>query len=326
MSSAVSFHVLSCLVLSCLILSQHCLVSYYPLSSPLFHQSLTVPVIFFSSADLTVYFCSGTTAASKKPGSKAVEIDDVSFHRCVRLGNFDVDRSITFIPPDGEFELMKYRVTDKLNQPFKVIFCRCWLLSCPCMLCCLVCFLVMCVVVLFCLFLVLYWFLSSLPCRVFLLFVLPCMPCYCKLVKCSKWPTDMYAQPIKPTPWRWFQWSRKEKAAWLWTWNSSVRSKPISTQLTSPSRSVSFFRLSFVWLLSSCLFLLDFALPSWPVLACPLASARCLCSVLCSVFCFSYYCCRVLSCLIWSGLVWGLVWSGLGVLFVVIFSSPVVAV
>ena len=37
----------------------------------------------------------------------AVELDDCQFHQCVRLGKFDSDRSISFIPPDGEFELMK---------------------------------------------------------------------------------------------------------------------------------------------------------------------------------------------------------------------------
>lgn len=41
-------------------------------------------------------------------GDDAVELDDCQFHQCVRLGKFDADRSITFIPPDGEFELMKY--------------------------------------------------------------------------------------------------------------------------------------------------------------------------------------------------------------------------
>ncbi|KAK8811501.1 hypothetical protein WA158_003235 [Blastocystis sp. Blastoise] len=55
---------------------------------------------------------------SKVPG---VEIDDCSFHRCVRLGKFDEDRTITFIPPDGEFELMKYRVTDNINIPFRIM-------------------------------------------------------------------------------------------------------------------------------------------------------------------------------------------------------------
>ena len=50
-----------------------------------------------------------------------VEIDDCTFHRCVRLGKFDADRTITFIPPDGEFELMRYRVTDNIVLPFRVI-------------------------------------------------------------------------------------------------------------------------------------------------------------------------------------------------------------
>lgn len=37
----------------------------------------------------------------------AVEIDDCQFHQCVKLGKFDSDRTISFIPPDGEFELMR---------------------------------------------------------------------------------------------------------------------------------------------------------------------------------------------------------------------------
>mmetsp|Transcript_14673 Transcript_14673/g.19152 ORF Transcript_14673/g.19152 Transcript_14673/m.19152 type:complete len:429 (+) Transcript_14673:239-1525(+) len=52
---------------------------------------------------------------------RGVEIDDCTFHRCVRLGKFDADRTITFIPPDGEFELMRYRVTDNINLPFRVL-------------------------------------------------------------------------------------------------------------------------------------------------------------------------------------------------------------
>lgn len=59
-----------------------------------------------------------SSSKSKVPG---VEIDDCSFHRCVRLGKFDEDRTITFIPPDGEFELMKYRVTDNINIPFRIL-------------------------------------------------------------------------------------------------------------------------------------------------------------------------------------------------------------
>ena len=39
---------------------------------------------------------------------QSVELDDCQFHQCVRLGKFDTDRSISFIPPDGEFELMRF--------------------------------------------------------------------------------------------------------------------------------------------------------------------------------------------------------------------------
>lgn len=56
-------------------------------------------------------------AGGLKPKSDAVEIDDCSFHRCVRLSKYDTERTITFIPPDGEFKLMSYRVTT-VNQPF----------------------------------------------------------------------------------------------------------------------------------------------------------------------------------------------------------------
>mmetsp|Transcript_22555 Transcript_22555/g.35942 ORF Transcript_22555/g.35942 Transcript_22555/m.35942 type:complete len:425 (+) Transcript_22555:111-1385(+) len=41
---------------------------------------------------------------------KAVEMEDIKFHQCVRLPRFENDRTISFIPPDGEFELMSYRL------------------------------------------------------------------------------------------------------------------------------------------------------------------------------------------------------------------------
>ena len=40
---------------------------------------------------------------------KAVEMEDVKFHQCVRLSRFENDRTISFIPPDGDFELLSYR-------------------------------------------------------------------------------------------------------------------------------------------------------------------------------------------------------------------------
>jgi AP-1 complex subunit mu len=37
-------------------------------------------------------------------------MDDVRFHQCVRLARFETDRTISFIPPDGAFELLSYRL------------------------------------------------------------------------------------------------------------------------------------------------------------------------------------------------------------------------
>jgi len=31
------------------------------------------------------------------------------FHQCVNLGRFNTEKVVSFVPPDGEFELMKYR-------------------------------------------------------------------------------------------------------------------------------------------------------------------------------------------------------------------------
>lgn len=50
----------------------------------------------------------------------SVSLEDCQFHQCVKLGKFDADHIISFIPPDGEFELMRYRGTDNIDLPFKV--------------------------------------------------------------------------------------------------------------------------------------------------------------------------------------------------------------
>lgn len=50
----------------------------------------------------------------------SVSLEDCQFHQCVKLSTFSADRVISFIPPDGEFELMRYRATDDVNIPFKV--------------------------------------------------------------------------------------------------------------------------------------------------------------------------------------------------------------
>ena len=52
--------------------------------------------------------------------SKSVELEDVKFHQCVRLSRFDNDRTISFIPPDGEFELMSYRYKIFLFEDLRI--------------------------------------------------------------------------------------------------------------------------------------------------------------------------------------------------------------
>ncbi|KAJ1607492.1 clathrin assembly protein [Cryptosporidium canis] len=55
---------------------------------------------------------SNKSSASK---NKSVEIEDIKFHQCVRLARFESDGTISFIPPDGQFELMSYRLTPSPN-------------------------------------------------------------------------------------------------------------------------------------------------------------------------------------------------------------------
>lgn len=50
----------------------------------------------------------------------AVKLQDVTFHQCVNLGRFDSEKVVSFVPPDGEFELMKYRCQEGISLPFKV--------------------------------------------------------------------------------------------------------------------------------------------------------------------------------------------------------------
>ncbi|KAJ4353721.1 clathrin associated protein complex medium subunit [Didymosphaeria variabile] len=65
---------------------------------------------------------SGNKAGAKatRAAAGSVSLEDCQFHQCVKLGKFDADRIISFIPPDGEFELMRYRATENVNLPFKV--------------------------------------------------------------------------------------------------------------------------------------------------------------------------------------------------------------
>lgn len=45
-------------------------------------------------------------------------IDDCSFHPCVRYTRFEQDQVISFVPPDGNFELMRYRINPEQARNF----------------------------------------------------------------------------------------------------------------------------------------------------------------------------------------------------------------
>ncbi|KAJ5379035.1 Clathrin adaptor mu subunit C-terminal [Penicillium cosmopolitanum] len=63
---------------------------------------------------------SGPGGKATRAAAGSVTLEDCQFHQCVKLGRFDADRIISFVPPDGEFELMRYRATENVNLPFKV--------------------------------------------------------------------------------------------------------------------------------------------------------------------------------------------------------------
>jgi AP-1 complex subunit mu len=46
---------------------------------------------------------------------KLIEMEDIKFHQCVRLNKFEAERNICFVPPDGEFELMSYRLDTQVK-------------------------------------------------------------------------------------------------------------------------------------------------------------------------------------------------------------------
>ncbi|EGV64022.1 AP-1 adaptor complex mu subunit Apm1 [Yamadazyma tenuis] len=58
--------------------------------------------------------------------AKGIEMEDIKFHQCVRLSKFENERIITFIPPDGEFTLMSYRLssTQFLMKPLIAVNCK----------------------------------------------------------------------------------------------------------------------------------------------------------------------------------------------------------
>ena len=61
-----------------------------------------------------------TLQNSGKDISNSVEMESLKFHQCVNKKMFDTERIINFIPPDGEFELMSYRLDMQLKPLISV--------------------------------------------------------------------------------------------------------------------------------------------------------------------------------------------------------------
>lgn len=67
-----------------------------------------MPELKLGLNDKLMFEATGRPTQAK--GGKAIELEDIKFHQCVRLARFENDRTISFIPPDGEFDLMTYRL------------------------------------------------------------------------------------------------------------------------------------------------------------------------------------------------------------------------
>eukprot|EP00879_Flechtneria_rotunda_P017330 GHRR01018154.1.p1 GENE.GHRR01018154.1~~GHRR01018154.1.p1 ORF type:complete len:327 (+),score=106.14 GHRR01018154.1:855-1835(+) len=62
----------------------------------------------------------GFSAGDYAADSSLVILDDVTFHEVANLDAFDTERSISLVPPDGEFALANYRTSHGLRPPFRL--------------------------------------------------------------------------------------------------------------------------------------------------------------------------------------------------------------
>src|SRR5690606_2849340 len=54
------------------------------------------------------------------PGYGGMTVDDMTFHECVRMLEWERDRALLFYPPDGEFTVLNYRISDDFRIPFNI--------------------------------------------------------------------------------------------------------------------------------------------------------------------------------------------------------------
>ena len=70
-----------------------------------------MPTLKLGLNDKVLFELTGRHANS----DNSIDLDDFKFHQCVNMNKFVDDRSIEFIPPDGTFELMNYRLDVQVN-------------------------------------------------------------------------------------------------------------------------------------------------------------------------------------------------------------------
>ena len=64
-------------------------------------------ILFFWLISFYVMYPMFTQVSLFFHSGKTIELDDVTFHQCVNLTRFNSEKTVSFVPPDGEFELMK---------------------------------------------------------------------------------------------------------------------------------------------------------------------------------------------------------------------------
>lgn len=74
-----------------------------------------MPELKLGLNDKTLFKISG-----RKSRNKLVDLDDIKFHQCVRLAKFENERLVTFIPPDGDCNLVTYRLDLQVKPLFMV--------------------------------------------------------------------------------------------------------------------------------------------------------------------------------------------------------------
>jgi AP-3 complex subunit mu len=72
------------------------------------HGSVNVNCLLSGMPDLTLSFINPSV------------LDDCSFHRCVRYSRFEREKVLSFVPPDGKFQLFSFRSASPVDLPLYV--------------------------------------------------------------------------------------------------------------------------------------------------------------------------------------------------------------